>query len=174
MPKKYLSRKETREFLQKVKASYGELEGVGAKENAVEYPLDERTKVIVVGNLEFIEKEGLIYPSLRNTTVLGKLPKVIVDSGAAPHILRGANVMRPGILEPIGSFGAQAVVSVVDEKYRSYLAVGLALKSSEELRAIRAGVVVKNLHHVGDKVWAFVRDVVHAPKFQKAPELQKL
>ncbi len=101
----------------------------------------------------FVELEGRIIP-----TVLGaqlgacSSPYVVVDAGAVPHILNGADVMVPGIVSIKGDFREGAIVIVVDEKKR-VLAVGTALMSSDRIRQEKKGKAIKNLHYVGDKLW---------------------
>ncbi len=101
------------------------------------------------------EKDKLI-PLLRyiykTSNMLG-LPLVVVDMGAVKHILNGADVMAPGIVRIIGDFNKGDIVLVVDEKYGKPLAVCEALYSSEEISAMEKGKVLKNLHHVGDRIW---------------------
>ncbi|RLE75812.1 MAG: pseudouridine synthase [Thermoprotei archaeon] len=79
-------------------------------------------------------------------------PVVVVDAGAVPHILNGADVMRPGIVEIRGDFAAGDVVVVLEE--RGYpIAVCRALHASDEVRAMRRGKVLKNVHYLRDRLW---------------------
>jgi len=81
-------------------------------------------------------------------------PLVRVDEGAAKAILRGADLMAPGIKSYTG-FEAEdlVVVSVGD----SFIAVGEALEPSSKLSEMQKGKVVKILHYKGDKIWKEVR-----------------
>jgi len=42
---------------------------------------------------------------------------------------------------------------VVDVKNRAPLLVGVALFESEEIKKMRKGKVIMNIHHVGDIIW---------------------
>jgi PUA domain protein len=92
------------------------------------------------------------FPTLRSPA-LDSLPSVVVDMGAVPHICDGADVMAPGVVEVRGDFTPGDLVVVRDERHGKGLAVGRALVGSEELRSMRRGRAVKNLHHVGDRLW---------------------
>jgi PUA domain protein len=62
--------------------------------------------------------------------------------------------MRPGITAIDDGIRKGETILVVDQEHRKPLAVGIAQGSSEELRAMAGGKAVKNLHWVGDKLWA--------------------
>ena len=81
------------------------------------------------------------------------LPKVTVDVGAVPYIAKGAHVMVPGIVSLSRDFKEGAGVAVAEEKLGSIIAVGIALMSSDEIKLSSKGRAIKNIHHVGDKLW---------------------
>lgn len=87
------------------------------------------------------------------------VPYVVVDQGAVPKILNGADVMAPGIVE-LSSFGQGALVGVREPQRRAFIAVGKALMSSEEISAVKRGRAIKNLHHVGDQIWEGIVEVL--------------
>ncbi len=84
---------------------------------------------------------------------------VVVDEGATKFILKGADVMVPGITR-LGEFGRGEVVSVWKHDLTSPLAVGISLMSSDEIRESSRGKAVKNLHYAGDKVWKLMIQVL--------------
>ncbi len=81
------------------------------------------------------------------------LPQVVVDSGAVPFITKGADLMRPGIVR-MDEFGREEPVVIREERYGKPLAIGISLFSSDEISSMSSGKVVKNIHHVGDKIWS--------------------
>lgn len=85
-----------------------------------------------------------------------KYPHVVVDDGAVPHIINGADVMRPGIKEVVGEFDRGSVVVIRDMKGRP-IGVGIALFSSQEMKEIQRGKVIRTIHHIGDKLWSMMR-----------------
>ncbi len=78
---------------------------------------------------------------------------VTVDMGAVPHVVNGADVMVPGIVEVWEGIRKGDVVWVRDEKYHKPLCVGISLMDAEEILKSERGKAVKNVHYVGDKIW---------------------
>ncbi|UCH57544.1 MAG: hypothetical protein JSV18_01080 [Candidatus Bathyarchaeota archaeon] len=102
-----------------------------------------------------VRKEGLLFPALTNP-VLAELPSIVVDMGAIPYVCNGADVMAPGIVEARGEFEEGSLVVIRDVQHGKALAVGRSLVPAEEMRLMRKGKAVSNLHHVGDKIWAAI------------------
>jgi len=94
---------------------------------------------------------------LLTSSLVSKLPKVVVDMGAVPHICNGADVMAPGIRRIEGQFGKGALVVVTDERHGKGVAIGKALQDSATIAGTKQGKVVKNLHYVGDSLWKVIR-----------------
>jgi PUA domain protein len=99
----------------------------------------------------------LILPFLAATNILQLFPSVTVDMGAIEHICNGADVMRPGIVS-MDDFTQGDLVTVKDSRYAKYIAVGVALLSSDDARSVSRGAIVKNMHYVGDIVWEECKD----------------
>jgi PUA domain protein len=114
---------------------------------------------LIGGRPAFIKIEGKIFPSLTFDKFFEVMPKIIVDMGAIPYVCKGANVMRPGIRRFEGDFAEGSLVFVVDEKHGKPLAVGEALYSREEAQEAKQGVVVNNIHYVGDKIWNTIKEL---------------
>lgn len=111
---------------------------------------------IVNGVPTLIVMGDLLYPAL---TILYKKPKlisyfktVIVDEGAVPHIINGADVMVPGILEYSKDIVEGDIVIVLDRKRRP-ICIGLALMDSNTIGSSSKGRAIKNIHYIYDKVW---------------------
>jgi len=104
-----------------------------------------------------------IYPTLIFEEALASMPKIVVDMGAIRHICNGANVMAPGIVHFEGNFGKGDLVVVVDEKHGKPIAVGEVLYDDNVIGKIRQGVVVKNVHFIGDKVWKSIKEMGFSP-----------
>ena len=73
--------------------------------------------------------------------------------GAVRFVVNGADIMRPGIVEIQAGIEKDDFVAVVDKNNKKPLAVGIALYSSEEMRVMASGKVIKNIHYVGDELW---------------------
>jgi len=81
------------------------------------------------------------------------LPRIVVDMGAVPHVVNGAQVMRPGIRELNGAFGKGELVVIVDEKFGKAIALGVAEMDSTTMKQMSNGKAVMNVHYVGDSFW---------------------
>ena len=146
-----MSNKEIKQLNQQLKEFYG-LDDFLNKKDEVEL-IEGEYKLISVNNVFcfFYYKDKLI-PALKLLLRNNFLPKIIIDMPAVKFIINGADVMRPGIKE-IGDFPKEAIIVIVDETHQKPLAIGQALFSSEEMKNLNSGKVIKNLHYVGDKIW---------------------
>jgi PUA-domain protein len=79
--------------------------------------------------------------------------RVVVDAGAIPYVVNGADIMRPGIVSITDDIKAQSPVQIVDERHGKPLAIGIALFDAPDMRASREGKMCKNFHHVSDEIW---------------------
>lgn len=106
-----------------------------------------------------IKSEENLFPTLMFREFFDVAPKVIVDMGAVPYVCKGANVMAPGIRRFEGEFGKGDIVLVADEKHGKPVAVGEIIYDMEEAKNTRQGIVVKNLHFVGDNIWSSIKEL---------------
>ncbi len=113
--------------------------------------------VFVDGHPVALRKSGQLIPTLVNTEAITSLPKVVVDMGAVPHVVGGADIMAPGIRKVQGVFSAGQLLVIVDEKHGKGLALGRALQDSASLSKISKGKVIQNLHYVGDSAWELIK-----------------
>jgi len=101
--------------------------------------------------------EQRILPTLVFNEVFALMSKVVVDMGAVPYVCDGADVMAPGIVRFEGEFKKGDFVFVVDEKHGKTIAIGEATYDVDDARKVTKGVVIKNIHFVGDKLWNFIK-----------------
>jgi PUA domain protein len=99
----------------------------------------------------------MIFPTLMAEAIVARLPKAVVDMGAVRFVCNGADIMAPGVVRYEGEFEKGDVIVVVDVKHGKSLALGEALYSSADARAVKQGPVVKSRHYVSDKVWNFAK-----------------
>src|SRR5215472_14952400 len=104
-----------------------------------------------------LRRKGELLPVLTNEKSVAGIPKVVVDMGAVPHVVGGADIMAPGIRKIVGSFADKQLLAVVDEKYGKHLAIGKALVGSDQMASTKKGKVIDNLHYVGDPVWEVIK-----------------
>jgi len=84
------------------------------------------------------------------------IPVITVDKGAVQPLLRGADLMAPGIKNINGEFKPDDIVIIVDEEHGKPIVVGKALVDSKDIvnGVIKRGKVVENIHRIGDKLWS--------------------
>lgn len=95
-------------------------------------------------------KKGIlkIIPHLR-TLNESPFKSVYIDAGAIPFLIKGADMMRPGI-QKIEDFKKGEIILIRDEQYSKTLAIGEALYDSEEMKKMEKGICVKVHHYMGD------------------------
>ncbi len=114
----------------------------------------ESGELLLIEGKPLLFKAGdAVFPTLMATELLAGAPKVVVDMGAVRFVCNGADVMAPGIVRYEGSFGKGDVVIVVDVKHGKPLALGEIIYTSEEVKNIKQGPIVKTKHYVSDKIW---------------------
>lgn len=126
------------------------------------FALDKKDRVVLVdnaylsinGRLAFFQAQGRWAPTLRLLLERPLLPVISVDRGAIPFLLKGADVMRPGVVDWDANVFKGGLITVVDQEHRKPLAVAAALVDASELAALEKGRVAKTLHYVGDEIWS--------------------
>ena len=101
--------------------------------------------------------EEKILPTLIFNELFGSMSRVVVDMGAVPYVCNGASVMAPGIVRFEGEFEKGDFVLVVDEKHGKTIAIGEATYDVDTAKKVAKGVIMKNIHFVGDKIWNFIK-----------------
>ena len=145
--RKSLKRRTAKKLVDELSSGFGEID-VERVESA---ELEDYVVYLLDDVVEFVRDGDAVYPHLGGSHVDG-LPRVVVDMGAIPYVCNGADVMAPGITD-MDLFEAGDLVVVRDVTHGKALAVGKALKGSQEIMASRKGKVVENLHYVGDRLW---------------------
>jgi malignant T-cell-amplified sequence len=148
------SKRDSRDFIERVQGNSGlKLEVSRSSQVEVIEPEPGLRFLVIDGRYTFVDKEGVLVPFVGSQQTMALLPSAFVDDGAIKYILKGADVMRPGIVR-YDSWGEKdTLVAVRDEKKARGLAVGRAAVSSGEMAGIGKGISVKNLHHAGDRFW---------------------
>ncbi|MFH1821060.1 MAG: PUA domain-containing protein [Methanobacteriota archaeon] len=147
-----LRKDELKSLVQEAKVKFGEaIAGVIDKDFEILEPETGIELIIGGGKAIFFRKNGELLPTLNIVDVI-KLRSVVVDMGAVPYVVNGADVMGPGVVSADSEINVGDVVTVVDERHGKSLAIGTALLSGKEMKTPK-GKAVKNMHHVGDKIW---------------------
>lgn len=106
-----------------------------------------------------VRAQGRLIPAINTLLEHNFLKKIVVDMGAVQFVTGGADVFRPGCRVIDESIQKDEVVSIVDERHEKPLAVGLALMSGKDMKALEKGAVVKVVHWVGDRIWDFAKTI---------------
>jgi len=112
---------------------------------------------LIEGRPLLVRINGKTLPTLAFNEIFALTPKVVVDMGAVPHVCNGANVMAPGIVRFEGGFEKGDFVFVLDEKHGKTIAIGEAAYDVNTAKKVAGGIVIKNIHFVGDKLWNFIK-----------------
>ena len=116
------------------------------------HQISEDAQIITGPGIKILKNDSEYLPFLSETAILEKFPYVMVDMGAVKFMCKGANVMRPGI-KSHSTFAKGQIVCIVEESQHKFLAVGIALVSSDEMDSMEKGEIIKNMHYVSDKFW---------------------
>lgn len=87
------------------------------------------------------------------------LPQIQVDKGAIKHVLRGSNIMCPGVTSAGGKIieevEANTVIQVRAEDKQFACAVGITTMSTKELIEKNKDTCIENVHYLNDGLWTF-------------------
>ncbi len=164
MPKKprrhFLKEKEVRRFLidfsQRLKTDVEQL--LGSKPR-IEVNETEAAEIFILNGKPLLARsDGELFPTLAFEEAFPFIPRIVVDMGAVPYVCKGADVMAPGVVSVKGEFEETDLLLVTDERHSKPLAIGVALFNSQAMKNMKHGKIVKNVHHVGDKLWNYLRE----------------
>ncbi len=156
MKRVMLRAKDAKSLLQGFLEEYSWISGIDTHSRVEVVQLDTIRLFYVNGFPLILETQRRNIPTLISKDVLKGMPIVVVDMGAVPFICRGADIMAPGVKSVGDSFPKDAVVQVVDERYRKTLSIGIALMASSDFAGMKQGQVIENLHYVGDTAWKLI------------------
>lgn len=116
--------------------------------------VEEKYKIILINRKPaFFYYQDKAVPTLKFLQENNLLKKITVDMGAVRFVVNGADIMRPGIVEIEDGIAKDEFVAVIDKNNKKPLAVGIALFDGVEMKAMKTGKVIKNIHYVGDELW---------------------
>jgi len=104
-------------------------------------------------------RDGPFMPALRTLYKYpGMMPQVQVDKGAIRHILRGSDVMCPGLTSAGGKMPEEPLeegtpVAIYAEGKTHPLAVGVLKMSTENIKTLNKGIAIGDVHHLDDGLW---------------------
>ena len=147
-----LSKREVHDITGQVSKSWP-TNSIGAIKNLQAYVIDGNKRLLVGNNLVAIQlAPDLIIPHLTQHDLLNHFASVQVDMNAVKFVCNGANIMRPGITN-FSTFKESELVLVKDEIHKKELAVCISLIDDVNGRKMEKGIVLNNIHHIGDVYW---------------------
>lgn len=153
----FLSKKDIKKIKNELKEFFGDVDEIIPKKGNVEIAIADDFEIILVDKEPIaFKKDDRVIPTLK--LLLKKLPDknlVVVDMGAIKFLIKGADVMAPGIVDADENINEGNVVFVVDENHKKPICVGIALMSGKEMKEADKGKAIENIHYVGDKLWNF-------------------
>jgi len=164
MPKKprrhFLKEKEARklllDFSQRLKTDVEQL--LGSKPS-IEMNETETGEIFIFNGKPLLARSGgELFPTLAFEKAFPFISRIVVDMGAVPYVCKGADIMAPGVVSVKGEFKENDLLLVVDERHDKPLAIGVALFSSQAMKNMKQGKIVRNIHYVGDNLWNYLRE----------------
>jgi PUA domain protein len=152
LKRKVLGRRDVKSLKEEAGSLLGSVDTNAVSQATLE---DGSTVYIFFKEIILARKKDILFPTLINSAI-DDLPSALVDMGAIPYVCNGADVMAPGIMEIEGEFEKEGLLVIRDIKHRKALGIGAALYSSDEMRGLKKGKAILNLHYVGDKIWTSI------------------
>ena len=147
--KKALRNKEIKELVRQIEEIFGIK--FSRKEK---FELDDNI-LLINGHAFFFYYENRLVPTLKLILQNNVLKTITVDMGAVKFVVKGADIMRPGITKIDETIENNELVTIIDEKHNKAIGIGIALFSGKEMQSVKSGKCVKNIHYVGDKIWNY-------------------
>jgi PUA domain protein len=147
--RKRLRRKEAKNIAKSVEEKFGIR--ISTEMELVRF--DGKEVILVDGEPMLFKHENDWYPTV--LSIIKFRPetyKVVVDEGALPYVMNGADIMKPGIVWADEKIKKGDFVYIAVEKKETPIAVGIALVDGKDMVGGK-GRAVKNLHHLKDKIW---------------------
>ena len=147
-----LSKREVHDITGQISKSWP-TNSIGAIKDLQVYVIDGNKRLLVGNDLVAIQlAPDLIIPHLTQHDILNHFASVQVDMNAVKFVCNGANIMRPGITD-FTTFKESEIVLVKDQTHKKELAVCISLVDDVTGRIMERGVVLNNIHHIGDIYW---------------------
>ena len=140
---KHLSGKDKKELNTKLTPEYQ----VDKKEEIIE----TKEGILLKDKLPYLIKlEDSSYIPHLKSIIENTFPTIYIDNGAIPFLLKGADMMRPGIEKIEGEFKENEIVAIKNLNYPKIIGIGKALLNSQEMNSQEKGKSIKVLHYIKD------------------------
>lgn len=110
--------------------------------------------LLINGKPLLMEIDNKVIPTLKAVLEKNVSEKyATVDMGAINFVIKGADIMSPGIVDADESIEPGETIVIIEEQHHKPLAIGISLISGKEMVANDKGKAIENLHYVGDPIW---------------------
>ncbi len=155
---RFLSKSEIKDLIKKL-VSLGIQPQISLSDRIEELELENGDKIFLVNSTPlFCMVDDILIPTLFNK-IRFDLPFIVIDDGAVPHVLNGADVMAPGIISFPSNLTEKSIVLIKSLKGES-IAIGTVLEEPYKKLAEHKGKVIKNLHYKNDKIYKLCVDLI--------------
>lgn len=142
--------------IKEIKKELGNYQEIIPKKSQVELvKIDEFPDILLIdGEPLLMQINGKTIPTLHamvNEEITTKY--ATVDMGAINFVIKGADIMSPGIVDADVSIEAGETIVIIEETHHKPLAIGTSLISGKEMVENNKGKAIENLHYVGDQIW---------------------
>ena len=156
--RKFLSKSEAKELFKKLN-SLGISFKFTVNDKIEELELENGDKIFLINSTPlFCMVDNIIIPTLFSKSK-SELPFAVVDEGAVPHILNGADVMAPGIISFPSNISEKSIILIKSTKGES-IAIGEVLEEPYKKLNNKKGKVIKNLHYKNDKIYVLCINLI--------------
>lgn len=142
--------------IKEIKKELGNYQEIIPKKSQVELvKIDEFPDILLIdGQPLLMQINGKTIPTL-HAMVNGEITTkyATVDMGAINYVIKGADIMSPGIVDADESIEAGETIVIIEETHHKPLAIGTSLISGKEMVENNKGKAIENLHYVGDQIW---------------------
>jgi PUA domain protein len=142
--------------IKEIKKSLGNYQDIIPKKAQVELiKIEDMPDILLINNEPLLmQSNDKIIPTLKaviNDDITEKY--ATVDMGAINFVIKGADIMSPGIVDADKTITPGETIIVIEEKHHKPLAIGTSLITGEEMIENNKGKAIENLHYVGDPIW---------------------
>ncbi|MBE6485390.1 MAG: DUF1947 domain-containing protein [Methanosphaera stadtmanae] len=142
--------------VKEIKKELGNYQNIIPKKSQVELvKIEDFPDILLVdGEPLLMQIDGKTIPTLHsmiNENIEEKY--ATVDMGAINFVIKGADIMSPGIIDADETIEPGETIVIIEESHHKPLAIGTSLINGKEMVENNKGKAIENLHYVGDLIW---------------------
>lgn len=142
--------------VKEIKKELGNFQNIIPKKSQVELvKIEDYPDILLIdGKPLLMQIEGKTIPTLHamiNEDIQEKY--ATVDMGAINFVIKGADIMSPGIVDADEKIEPGDTIVIIEESHHKPLAIGISLITGKEMVDNDKGKAIENLHYVGDSIW---------------------